>query len=323
MNMVYKKYSVCDTLEKALTNISIISQNMSRDGDLDIGETWTTPIPVTGLYDLGVEPKHVTGKYYFINPDKKYMVGSMCEEQTDINPNKNKIEYYKIYDYINDDNKSKFRDWTKAPHSLDYKIGLNIKLQPDYKYDKLGNVVDVIYYLNVTSNEYGQLVYSDPILKYKATYFYNQNDGYVTHRTVERDWILTNGEWSNNKKTTTKYYTKIQSRNIGLRRRRALIDNVIVETGFFVLLTEGLQTVRQAEIIAKPFLDESSASLSSYYESGNMDDSSTGTFPLYDTILNSSHSFLNNVIPSQYTGMEGITIRMYMLNRVDVDALTI
>ena len=319
--MEYKKYSICDTLEKAIANISIISQNMIQDGELESGESWATPIPLTGYFELGTISKHVTGKYFFINPDKKYLSGVMCEHQTDENPNKTKIEYFKIYDYMNEDNLSKFRDWTKAPHSLDYKIGLNIKLQPKYTYNALGNVVEVMYYLNAEPNYIGQLTYSDPILKYNAYYYHGENDGYVTHRTVTRSWIMTNDEWSDDEKTTTKYYTKVQARNVGVRRRKSIIDNLIIETGFFVLITEGLTGVREVELLAKPFLDEVSSSLSSYYESGNMRDINTGTFPLYGTIASSAQSFLDNVIPIQYTGIEGITIRMFMLNRIDVSPL--
>jgi hypothetical protein len=320
MNMEYKKYSICETLEQSITNINIISSNMIEDGSLEAGEMWSEPIPFTGKFDLGEEVKHVTGKYFFPNPESKYMTGTSCTEQTDDNPNQTRVEYYKIYELMNEDNHAKFRDWTKAPHSLDYKTGLKQKLQAELTFDSLGNITQVIYYLNATPNPIG-LTYTDPILKYNAVYFYNENDGYVTHRTVTRSWMMTDDTWSNDTKVTTKYYTKVQARNVGLRRRRSLIDNLVIEVGFFVMITEGIQSVRDAELIAKPFLDEVSPTLSSYYESGNMRDSTTGSFPLYSVVANSIHTWLDNTIPTQYTGIPNLTIRNFILGRIDVSPL--
>lgn len=321
MNMEYKKYSVCETLEEAITNISIISSNLILDGKLEPGDIWSEPIPLTGKFEIGETVKHVTGKYFFCNPDVEYMNGTACNEQTDINPNSEKIEYYKIYDLLNDDNMSKFKNWTIAPHSLDYKKGLKQKLHPKMKFDKLGNLIEVYYYLNVEIIE-SNLSYSDPILKYNAEYIHDENTGYVINRTVTRSWIMTDDTWSEDVKTSTKYYTRIQARNVGNKRRKSLIDNLVIEIGYFIMITEQTDA-RSAELLAIPFFDSISASLSTYYESGNMKDSITGSFPLFLDVYNRNDSFLNNIIPLEVIGVEGVSIKNYILNRIDVSPLDV
>ena len=177
----------------------------------------------------------MTNKWFYINPDVKYLDNINPYTQTDTNPNSEPLIYYKIYKFINEDNKLIHTDWTITPHSLDYKLGLNIKLQSDLKFDGVGNLIECTYYQKTERDERNNIVYIEPIVKYNAEYFYD-SDGYCTHRIIKRDWMLSNGEWSGDVKQLKKDYTRIQSRDIGIRRRKSVISNVIFKCWWFSVI---------------------------------------------------------------------------------------
>ena len=311
--MEFKNYSICDTIDIAKTNLLIIERNMVRDGVLKEGEYYSDPIPFVGKVDEGgYRELYITGKYFYKNPEnEKYLFDTIEVEQSDINPNKSDIVYYRIYEYMNSDNRSKFLDWRVPPHNLDYKRGLTVKLVGDYKYDNKGNLSEVIYYK--TANRVGLDVYSyeEPLIKYIGEYFYD-SDGYTTHRIIKRYWMDSRGEWSGINETTPKLYDRHHSRLVGIRRRKNLINQLVIEVGGLILMTSSLSSVEEAESLAIPFFNSINSELTIYYEGGNKSINGDN-FPLYETILNSDEVWLENIIPNT-----PLTIRHYILNKINV-----
>ena len=301
-----KKYTICNSLDCVNTNLSKINTLLINDG-LDI----ITQQKVTGFVDEGSELVQ-TNKWFYKNPDEKYLEKVNLHKQTDIHPNSEEIIYYKIYKFINDDNKIINTDWTLPPHSLDYKLGLNIKLQSDLKFDSFGNLTECIYYQKTERDERNNIIYLDPIVKYNAEYHYD-NDGYCTHRIISRDWILSNNEWSGILKESRKEYTRIQSRDIGIRRRKSVISNVILNVGGLVLYTEPtVTTIKEAEEFALQLIIDTSNEISAYYEYGTKKYNNE-PFPLQYKISISEIPWLNNELTGIVPGFENKTIRDFIL----------
>lgn len=307
--MEIKKYTICPSFEMVMNNLNTINKLLILDD-----REMIIPQPVTGyISEGGIKTK--TNKWFYINPAEKYIGDSNHFEQTDINPNKTPLVYYNIYKFMNSDNEKVFTDWTIPPHSLDYKLGLNIKLHGDYKFDLNGNLVECIYYEKVERDMNSNITYSNPIIKYTAEY-YHDNDGYCTHRIVNRDWMLSNGEWGGVLKTTRKEYTRLQARDISIVRRKSLISKTIVDVGGLVLLTEqSVTTIREAEMFALELIIDVSNEMSAYYEYGTLKYNNEA-FPLQKKIMESTISWLDNDITGIIQGFDNKTIRDYILFKI-------
>lgn len=308
--MEYKKYSVDYSYEKAIVNIDTISENMIKSGLLKRDEKWTKPIKVKGR-NSSENLEISTPKWFYVNPvDKSFMKFCSVDEQVDQNPNSLDIEYFVIYELMNESATKRFDDWTMPPHSLDYKKDVN-KIFGDYIINEKGELTEVIYYKSLSIDNYGQKIYSEPIVKYEAEYFYNEI-GYTTNRVVTRSWMTNNGEWKGHIESP-KVYNSIQSRDLGFRRRKNLISKIIMSVVYFVMVTEKLESIGDAELIAIEFFREMQSPVNMYYEVG-IKDSGDDYFPLYRDIRECIHyTWLDNPINEQ-----GVTIRQYLLNSLNV-----
>lgn len=254
--------------------------------------------------------KVVLARYFIVDKTKRDEVLTQ-QQQDDFN-------YYKIYDFISDDVFDRFGslDISVTPKSIDYKKDVNQRFHPEYEFDNRGFLINTIYYENLDiQNVSGVTIYNytNPIVHYNAQYFQNV-DGYVTNRIVTRKWGLTDGTWGIDDKVTTKYYDTKSSREEGNRRRRNLINNLLIDTvGLFFITSEDLTSISETEADAIPFLTEVDSGIKLYYESGAKEDAFGNPCLLIQQVSGSTYTRLDNLIPNG----GGARIRDYIINRLN------
>ena len=267
----------------------------------------------TNWESLSIEEKKIVAKHFLVQKDLRDEVLSQ-QEQDDNN-------YFKIYNLLSLDvvEGRGISNPFLTPKSIDYKQEIDGRLHPKYTFDNFGWLVECEYFQNleISQNQFGFTIYdySDPILKYEAEY-YMKPDGYVGSRTVTRRWYRLDGTLDSDAKITQKFYEPMSARDEGKKRRRNIINQLMIETvGLFIMTSEDLSDVPTAESDAIPFLKEISSGLSDYYEYGSKRDSSGTDFLLKQQILASDYSRLDNFVPN--TG-DTLTIRQYLIMKLDV-----
>lgn len=219
-------------------------------------------------------------------------------------------ETFKIYDYLSEDALEKIgEDFTLTPKAVDYKKDVNGRLHPKRTFVK-GFLTECEYFENAglavdPNTGFTGITYENPVLKVEIDYYIG-GDGYVSYRDTTRSWVKHNGEYSTDTKMSRKYYSKIEAKEEGKRRRNNIIDQLTLEVGAFVVLTEtGTTSVQEAEALALPFLDELDTSIDKYLK-GN-------TEPIINSITSadtSTHYWLDNTVPGSDPA---ITIQQYLL----------
>jgi len=262
---------------------------------------------------LSLQEKKIVAKYFLVDKTTRDEVLTQ-QEQDDNN-------YFKIYNFLSEDiiSQKSINNPFITPKSIDYKKEIDGRLHPKYTFDQYGWLVHCVYYenLNITQDAQGftQYNYSNPVLEMTGEYVMKA-DGYVGSRTITRKWYRLDGTLDDDAKITEKFYEPVLARDEGKRRRRNIVNNLMIETvGLFIMTSQDLNTVTEAETDAMPFLKEISTGLSDYYEYGNKQDSLGNDFLLKDQILNSNYSRLDNFVPN--TG-DTVTIRQYLVSKVDV-----
>jgi len=295
------------------TNISSY-QTWEREGEdrdkkpqisyLYSGDTWS---------GMTTEDKKIVAKYFLVDKSKRDEVLTQ-EEQDEYN-------YYIIYDLLSDDaiEHKNITNKKLTPKSIDYKIDLDVRLNPKYTFNSRGHLTECIYYkdLSVSVNEAGisTYTYSTPVLRYQASYVIG-SDNYTKSRTVTRSWYLLDGTLCSNSKITTKIYEAAQAREEGVTRRNNIINQLLINTVGLILMTSNdLTTVSQAETDGVNFLKEISEGISEYYQYGSKLDSQGNPCKLIQQISASTYTRLNNYVPGT---SNTVTIRMYILSKLNV-----
>ena len=268
--------------------------------DTQTGTTWSA-------YTL--DEKVVLSKYFIVDKDKRDEVLT-DEEQEEYN-------HYKLYDFLSDDVHESMGSVNPktAPKSIDYKKDLSVRLHPDYKFDKFGFLTGCTYYenLEVSYDAYGFTVftYDNPVLNYYAVYAFADN-GYVSTRNVVRRWYKMDGTLSEDSKDTFKVYTPMVARDEARTRRKNLINNLLVNAvGLFIMTSNDLNNVLEAEADALPLLKDINSALSAYYEFGTKLDAQGNPCQLIQEIAVHPYARLDNFVPGT---SNTVTIRMYILN---------
>ena len=204
---------------------------------------------------------------------------------------------FKVYEFLSDDAISKWgNDFRVTPKSVDYKKDINGRLHPKYTFLR-GFLTECEYFENASQvvdpyTGFTGLTYDNSVLKVNFDYYIG-SDGYVSHRTSTRSWCLHNEEYSVDTKVSMKYYEKNQAKKEGKVRRLNIVDQITLDTGGLIVLTEsGVTTVKQAEELALPFLDEFDGEIDKYTK-GN-------TSPLISGIVSASiiaYPWLMNEVP--------------------------
>jgi len=269
----------------------------------DTGTTWS---------GYSVNEQKVLSRYFLVDKAKRDEVYTDAEQE--------EYNYYKIYNFLADDAFERLGTINPkaTPKSIDYKKDVNQRLHPEYDYDIYGFLTGVTYYENLDVTQISGITifnFDNPILRYEAAYSQG-SDGYVTNRVVTRMWQTMDNEWSTDVKTSVKIYNTNMSRMEGNRRRRNLINNLLIDTVglFFMTSTDPVFTsVSETESHALHFLEGMGSGIQMYYEAGPKLDSQGNPCQLIQQISASTYSNLDNTLPSN----TGMTIRQYIIYRLN------
>jgi len=258
-----------------------------------------------------VGDQKILAKHFIV--DKSFRDKVLTQkEQDDYN-------YFKIYDFIAFDVKNRFGYLNSkiTPKSLDYKKDVTQRFHPEYNFNDNGSLSGVNYYEQldvVTVSGVTVQNFSNPIIKYTADYFLN-SDNYVTHRIINRSWAMADDTWSSDIKTTIKKYDSKTARDEGVRRRKNLINNLLIDTvGLIYMTSSGLTTISQTESDAIIFLRELDSAINIYYESGPKLDAQGNPCLLVQKITASTYDKLDNLVPNG----GGATIRQFIIGRLNL-----
>ena len=217
---------------------------------------------------------------------------------------------YKIYEFLSDDTLIRLgKNFKITPKSVDYKKDVNSRLHPKCTFLR-GFLVKCEYFEKAKTiinpyNGFEELSYENSVLNVKFNYYIG-DDGYVSHRDAIRSWSFDNGEYSDDVKVSKKFYQKKQAKEEGKRRRVNVVDQVIIDTGGLIMLTEsGVTTVREAEELALPFLDEFNTDIDKYIK-GN-------TEPIINNLINVDtvkYYWITNTVPMSDPS---VTIQEYII----------
>jgi len=263
--------------------------------------------------NLSLSEKEIVAKYFLVDKTKRDEV--LTQQQQDDN------NYFKLYNYLSKDTieNNNISNLFLVPKSIDYKQEIDGNLNPEYTFDENGWLVEATYYENVTLTQnamgFTQYDYDNPILKVEAVYNMKP-DGYVGSREVTRRWYRMDGTLDPDSKVTNKVYTPMSARDEGKRRRRNLVNELMIETvGLFIMTSGDLSDVPTAESDAMPLLKEISSGISDYYEYGSKIDTQGNDFLLKSQIINSTYSRLDNYVPNTN---DTVTIRQYLISKIDI-----
>jgi hypothetical protein len=297
------------------TNITSI-KNFERFCD---STTHSHRIQIEYLYnettweDLELEEKNIVAKYFLVDKDKRDEV--LTEEEQD------SYNYFKIYDLVSDDvyTYKNINNKHITPKSIDYKREIDGRLHPKYTFDSSGWLIECEYFTNLeiwqNAQGFTQYDYSNPILKYQASYQV-KDDGYVGTRTVTRRWYRLDGTLDPDAKITQKSYEPMASREEGFRRRKNLVNNLIIQTvGLIIMTSVDLHNVSDAETDAMEFMKYVAPGISEYYEYGNKKDINNSPVRLVQLVMNSTYVRLNNFVPGTNNT---VTIRDYIISKLDI-----
>lgn len=262
---------------------------------------------------LSLEEKKIVAKHFIVDKTLRDEVLSQ-QEQDDNN-------YFKIYNLLSID-VVEMRNITNpflTPKSIDYKHDIDGRLHPKYVFDNHGWLIECEYFenLEISQNQLGftQYDYSNPILKYSASYSM-KDDGYVGSRTVTRRWYRLDGTLDVDAKITQKFYEPMAARAEGRQRRTNLINNLIIQAvGLIIMTSEDLNNVLDAESDAIPFMREVAAGISDYYEYGTKLDPQGNPCKLIQDVSNSSYVRLNNFVPNTNNT---VTIREFIISKLNI-----
>jgi len=277
----------------------------------DLYNATGSPAPVWD--NLTIDEKKIVASLFLV--DKTHRDEVLTQDEQD------EHDHYRLYHWLSDDVLDRFNGtihYKTTPKSIDYKKDLSIRLHPEYVFDNYGFLTSVIYYenLSVSLNQFGFPVYTftNPVVKYEATYTLDVDTGYVTTREIYRHWMKLSGVWGSDPKTSWKIYNSKQAREEGSRRRKNLINNILIDTvGLLLMTSPSLTTVAETESDAMPFLQEVQPAMSLYYESGAKLDGNGNPCLLIQKVTDSVYTKLDNVISaSPY-----MTIRSYIIMKLD------
>jgi hypothetical protein len=288
-------------LYKNYTKIGIVKDNMkSILNDL----TWE---------NLSLNEKKIVSKYFLVEKDKRDEV--LTQEEQDSH------NYFKLYELLSEDIMigKGISNYFVTPKSIDYKKDVDGRLHPKYTIQTNGWLTECEYFRNLTisQNEMGftQYDYSDPILKYEATYQI-KDDGYVGSRTVTRRWYKLDGSLDADAKVSVKFYEPMLAREEGKTRRKNIINKLIIDTvGLFIITSPDLNTVLEAEEDAISFMRYVASGIADYYEYGSKSDQQGNPCKLVLDVINSTYPRLDNFVPGTNNTL---TIRQFIINRLNV-----
>lgn len=257
-------------------------------------------VNITSLLNWGVFGESVLN-YNNVRIQMRYLLPNsltgLSESEMEVVVKYSLDDYCMIYDFIDYSNYANNINSKKPPTSLDYDIiGLHKK-----RTLVKGELVKVEYYgeYNHTTKQYSKLVVSEDRVYYRVNQMVDRREMVI--KWYDNDGIVCMT------KNTTKYYSITESMQELDTRRANIIADLKINTVGLVMMCSGITSV-QAQTVAKPMVSTYNLEISKYLQGYEQE--------LRDAITNDTiYSWLNLAIPN--TG--GYTIRMYLLDGLDVD----
>lgn len=326
--MEFKKYTVCPTLTDAEVNIHEIEKLMRKDGLIDDSNTIHYARPkMVGNKVIYESERPVTSRYYYINPDPKYCINTQAFTQTDEDPGNEVFYNYKIYNFLNDTAKNKFKDFSAPPHSLDYIIDVKPRFHAIRNFNA-GLVQVVRWYEWDYENPNPAERAIQEILKVEIKWTLADDSPFkatksVLRRKTTRWWMTTNNEYipGTEKVTYKEYDSIIDKREEGRRRRQ----NIITLAGQdYTILSMILMNRTEAEalMLTEQFFAKIVTSVNQYIEGSNLLISELVEGTLLNDLLEDAAVVLDTVVPDLpitrfYTPKAiGVTVKDYIIERV-------
>ena len=282
---------------------SVVRTEIKELYDTATGTTWSAHT---------IDEQKILSKFFRVDETKRDEVLTQDEQDG--------YNHYKIYDFISDDVIERLGviNPKTTPKSVDYKKDVQVRFHPEFNFDKFGFLTGCTYYenLSVSYDAYGFTVftYDNPIVNYVADYTFADN-GYVATRTVTRKWYMMDGSLSTDAKTTFKVYEPMVARNEARRRRKNLINDLLINTVGLIIITSGdLDNVTDAEADAMPLMRDINSAISAYYEYGTKLDAQGNVCQLIQEISVHAYTRLDNFVPNT---SNTVTIRMFILGALN------
>lgn len=250
----------------------------------------------------------ITGKY----PEGYSWDGSNLVYDESYSPDV--IKDYALYNYVNKKRRgrnSPYTNKTIPPLDINYKTELALGLYPNRTFVQ-GELQEVIWYGTYDALETDEADrWKDPVLKVSVVY--NRDAlGFAQFRITTRSWYFVDGELDEvNTKISNKYYNHFSTIKEGKTRRKNIIDQLSLPVLSMLAATElvkdPLVYTSEAELIV-----EGRRFMSSHKQEINnfIDDSNT---QLAIDVTADATVWLDNIIDGN-----GTTIRMYLLNEIDI-----
>lgn len=209
---------------------------------------------------------------------------------------------YRIYDYILDPTK---HDLNFAPQDIDYVRSLSVRLHPICTFDK-GRIIKVEYYSDSTFDAYGESIpTSESVSVVREDYVYADDDSsFVRNRVLTITWLKTDGT-DGDQKTRIKRYGNLAAKTEGERRRKNIIDRIIMTLVGVLTVTETEGDVFAAKDLGRAFLRAYNDEKSYFVEASATD--------LHDAVgADTEHMWLDNEVAT------GLTLRTYMQSELTI-----
>ena len=123
------------------------------------------------------------------------------------------------------------------------------------------------------------------------------------------------GVLSDDSKATFKVYPPMVARDEARRRRKNLINDLLVKTvGLIIMTSVDLDNVTDAETDALLLLKDINSAISAYYEYGTKHDTNGNPCVLIQEIAVHPYARLDNFVPGTN---DTVTIRMFIMGSLD------
>lgn len=217
----------------------------------------------------------------------------------------------------------RYNDHFEDIKQIDFQTGLGVDLKSVYEYDK-GEPVTCTYYADAVMDVNGTVTYSDPIVL--ETFTWNRDAVglcYLEETIIQ--WYYEDETLGPDDKITQHFLTPLEIIEEGKTRRYRIINGFQLPILKFIMLTQPRLPIDEVEGQSETEWDTNKevrliqmgrAFLAIHKMAFNNfgDDSHKG---ILSDIISAPDTWLDSNIEA-YTGVSGLTIRLYLLDQLDV-----
>lgn len=214
-----------------------------------------------------------------------------------------KQQTLKIYRYA-----ESHYDKTKVPKGLDYKTGLNVRLQQSPTFNERGLLTEMRFYANATMRSDGQLAYDDLILKVVFDYSIDPETRYAYHRVKRVIWFKENGEAHSDEKVMEKFYRPLEMDNEIVKRRTNFVSLIKIEVAQFLAW---LFRMQYPDANTRPSSNDASKEMLKALNTPIVNYINGGDKSFADIIENANDSIFSVTMPDH-----GVSLKEYLVTKI-------